>query len=238
MSAIVPALLTTSRAELEDKLALLDGLVDYVQIDVVDGKYAAPATWPYTESGGGTPAQGGFEFVHMGRLRFEADLMVSNPGEVVGTWIDQGASRVIIHAESALDLAALMETLKKTYGHDKSFAPDLLSIGLAIGVATELSLIEPFMDSVDYVQFMGIATIGKQGQPFDSRVVQKIHAFRRAHPDMPIQVDGGVTLETAPALLSAGVSRLAVGSALWKTGNMKEELAKFKGLVEEYGIYE
>lgn len=235
MGAIIPAILPSSRADLESKLARLDGLAGSVQVDIVDGRYASPASWPYAGQG----EESNEEFLpYLGRFQFEFDLMVENPGLVAGAWIDHGVNRLTLHADHTRDLAAVLEKLKITYGHDKGFAPDLLSLGLAIGVETELALIEPYLDRIDYVQFMGIRTVGRQGEPFDNRIVRKIVAFRKAHPDTPVQVDGGVNLVTAPVLLDAGVSRLVIGSGLWKATSLEEEFAKYAALAEEYGIYE
>ncbi|HEX2792553.1 MAG TPA: hypothetical protein VHO23_02465 [Candidatus Paceibacterota bacterium] len=237
MGIIVPALLPKSRVDLENKLARLSGLVTGVQIDIVDGRFAAPATWPYAP-GSHSDVPHEDTLPHLGEFRFELDLMVENAGAVAGSWIDQGVTRLTIHAESAHDLPKLLKDLERTYGYDKGFAPGLLSIGLSLGIATDLALIEPYLGMADYVQFMGIASIGKQGEPFDPRVLQRVKAFRKRHPDMPMQVDGGVSLHTAPALLDAGVSRLIVGSALWKGNDPKAEIEKFNELAQEYGIYE
>lgn len=236
MSIIIPAVLPKTRDELEDKLARLDGLVDAVQIDIVDGHFASPATWPYAEPQ--TPVPTGEDMLpFLGHFNFELDLMVENPARVAGSWIDSGITRLTIHAESAHNLPQLLNELKVRYGHDKGFAPNLLSIGLAINASTELSLLEPYLSEIDYVQFMGIANIGKQGEPFDMQALRKVKAFRKKNSDIPVQVDGAVNLQTAPALLDAGVTRLIVGSALWKAVNLEEELAKFNALAEEYGNY-
>lgn len=235
MSAIVPAVLPKTREELEDKLARLDGLVDAIQLDIVDGQFASPASWPYTEPTppGGMPDEA---LPLLGHFNFELDLMVDHPSQVAGAWIDKGITRLTIHAESAHNLPGLLEELKVRYGHAKGFAPNLLSLGLAIGAGTPLSLIEPYLDRTDYVQVMGIARIGRQGEPFDPRALQKVRTLRRTHPDIPVQVDGAVSLATAPALLDAGVSRLVVGSALWKAPDLTEALGKFSALAEEYGL--
>jgi ribulose-phosphate 3-epimerase len=237
MSAIVPAVLPKTREELEDKLARLDGLVDAIQLDIVDGRFASPPSWPYTEPDHAS-LPGDEALPLLGHFNFELDLMVADPRHVAGAWIENGITRLTIHAESATDLPALLEELTVGYGHAKGFAPNLLSIGLAIGAATPISLIEPYLDRADYVQFMGIAVVGSQGQPFDARALQKVKTFRRKYPDIPVQVDGAVSLATAPALLDAGVTRLVIGSALWKAPDLKEELGKFRALAEEYGIYE
>lgn len=239
MQFIIPAILPQSAEDLQGRLSRLQGISSEVQIDVVDGRFVSPATWPYrTPEKGEVPGVPDTDaFSHLGAFRFEIDLMVSNPEEVVGAWIRAGASRITIHAETTKALAKLVEDFDVKYGHDKNFAPDLLSFGLAININTPTALIEPYLEACDYVQFMGINTIGKQGQAFDRNVLAKIAAFHKRFPEMAIQVDGGVSLETAPELLSVGVSRLIVGSSLWNAENLKEEMKKFHELTEAHGLY-
>lgn len=240
MGVIVPAILSPTREDLEEKLARLVGVADAVQIDVVDGHFASPPTWPYTE---GTNefasfiADGGM-IPYAGQFRFEVDLMVREPDAVAGTWIAAGVTRLTAHVESTNYLPKLIEELRVVYGHEKGFAQHFLSFGLAINIGTELSLLEQYLDTVDYVQFMGIKHIGVQGERFDPSVFRSIALFKKRHPDMPVQVDGGVTLETAPSLLSAGVDRLVIGHAITKAAEPKVEFEKFQALVERYGIYE
>ncbi|HUQ30294.1 MAG TPA: hypothetical protein VM103_02115 [Candidatus Paceibacterota bacterium] len=242
MGAIVPAVLPKTREELEttlDRFALIDG-VDSVQIDVIDGKFASPANWPYAS---GTKefaelVNSGTLLPHAGKLRFEVDLMVRDPEQVTGAWIAVGASRITVHAESTTYLPRVVTDLRVKYGHDKDFAPGLLSFGLAIGLESDLALIEPFISCIDYVQFMGIAKIGRQSQPFERRVLARIEAFRRRHPEMPIQIDGGVTEETAPLLLRAGADRLVVGHDLLQAKDMSAKFKTLSSLAEQYGTYE
>lgn len=242
MGAIVPAVLPKTRIELEntlDRFADIEG-IDAVQIDVVDGKFIGPSSWPYAD---GTKefaelVNSGTLLPHTGKMRFEVDLMVRDPEQITGAWIAVGASRVTVHAESTTYLPRVVTDLRVKYGHDKDFAPDLLSFGLALGLESDLSLIEPFIPSIDYVQFMGIRRIGRQGEPFDRRVLARIEAFRRRHPDMPIQVDGGVTELTAPALLAAGADRLIVGHDLLQAKDMSAKFKTLTTLAEHYGTYE
>lgn len=239
MSVIVPAIIPTSRQDLEDKLLRLQGLASCVQVDIVDGVYASPASWPYMKGANikeeMMSALEALDF--LGTLHLEMDLMVEDPETHITPWVNAGANRIVIHAESSRTLPKLLSNIQTTYGHDKDFTPGLLSVGLAIHNATDPSMIEPFLDRVDFVQFMGISSIGKQGQPFDPRVLPKIRAFKKKYPGMQVQVDGGVSLETAPALLSAGVSRLVVGSALWKARDIKEAYRQFTELTTRYGVY-
>ena len=77
---------------------------------------------------------------------------------------------------------------------------------------------------------MSIARIGRQGQPFDKRVFEKIKTFHAKYPEIILQVDGGVSLENAQRLISLGVSNLVVGSALLKVNDPSSEFAKFEKL--------
>jgi len=236
MSVIVPAILPKSRADLEEKLMALVGVASSVQIDAIDGKFASPGSWPYfpADTSFGTPEK---ELPYLDRLHCEADLMVVDPEKATGAWIAAGVERVTIHVESTNYLSKVISDFQVNYGHAKDFAPNLLSLGLAINIGSDIALLEPYLEHADYVQFMGIGIIGRQGQPFDKRVLRKISAFRNKYPQITIQVDGGVSLITAPDLLTAGVDRLIVGSALWRAPNLKEEIGKFNDLVQEYGLY-
>ncbi len=238
MPVIIPAILPTSAQDLKDKLLRLQGISESVQVDIVDGIFAAPATWPFLSPGESQNTEeelSALEF--LGALHLELDLMVTDPEACIRPWVNAGANRITLHAESTRMLPALLTNITTTYGHDVSFTPGLLSIGLAIHAGTDISLIEPFLSRVDYVQFMGIDTIGHQGEPFDQRILPKLRAFKKKYPQMPVQVDGGVSLDTAPALLSAGVSRLIVGSALWKAKSLEHAYKEFIDLTMRYGVY-
>jgi ribulose-phosphate 3-epimerase len=240
MSIIVPAILPSSRRDLVTKLEALSGLVDEVQVDIVDGLFASPATWPY-DSGPSELSRmlaSGDLIPRSGECRIEIDLMAKNPEATVGAWIELGASRVTLHADSSEHIKHLLQSLATSYGHDKGFATGLLSIGIAINPGTDPEVLAPYLDQIDYVQFMGIKRVGRQGEPFDMSILKSIDLFRRRHPSVPVQVDGGVSLITAPRLLEIGVSRLVVGSALWKAPDLKEALHAFKVVTEEHGIYE
>lgn len=239
MGIIVPAIIPTSREDLERKISQLQGLCEEVQVDIVDGKYARPASWPYaTEAAEPSRMLAEGEMLpYAGEIGFEIDLMSADPESVAGVWIELGAKRLTIHAESTRYLARFLESARTMFGHDAGFASNLLSLGLAIGTETDLSLIEPFIEKIDYVQFMGVRTIGHQGEPFSPGVLSRIAVFRKKYPNTPVQVDGGVTLGNAPALLQAGVSRLVVGSALWKAPDLAEQYRAFDALTEQYGIY-
>ncbi len=235
MGIIVPAIIPTSLRDLEEKLARLKGVATDIQIDIIDGVYAAPASWPYVSGGGSLAPDGQLPF--LSDFRFEMDLMVKNPEEVTGAWIAAGATRIVAHLESTAYLPRLITDMKEKYGHEKGFAANLLSFGIAIQVDTNMELLEPYLPEVDFVQFMGIKRIGVQGQPFATEVLNHIAVCRAKHPDIPVQVDGGVHIAVAPRVLAAGVSRLIVGSDIWNATSAKDEYERLNELTEEHGLY-
>jgi ribulose-phosphate 3-epimerase len=240
MGVIVPAIVPVSRMDLEGKLARLSGLATDVQVDIVDGRFAAPASWPYATDAS-EPSRmlaAGEMFPRCDEFRIEIDLMSENPESTSGAFIGLCATRLTVHVESTRFLPRFIEDTKEVYGHDKDFVPELLSLGLAIGTETDIAALEPYLESVAYVQFMGIRTIGHQGEPFDPRVLQRVKAFKRAHPSVKVQVDGGVNSTNAAQLLSAGVSRLIVGSDLWNAPDLAAEMRTLNAIAQTYGLYD
>ena len=227
MGIIVPAALSASKKDLDQKLALFASLpaVSRVQIDVVDGKFASPKTWPYDapaemraliERGEMLPA--------LDHISYEIDLMCLDADRAASGWLALGASRLTFHAESTIDLPRLLKSVRQCYGED------CVSFGLALNIETDLSLIEPHLSKIAYVQFMGIANIGKQGQIFDVRVFEKVRTFHARYPGIPLQVDGGVSLGNAERLLALGVSDLVIGSAILRASDPAAAYAAFEML--------
>jgi ribulose-phosphate 3-epimerase len=149
-------------------------------------------------------------------------------------WLEKGATRLVFHVESATDLPQLLSSVRKRYGGIE-FA-SLVSLGLALNVASDLVLIEPCLGEIEFVQFMGIATIGRQGQPFDKRVLEKVRVFKARHPEIPVQVDGGISFESAKKLVALGVSNLVIGSGILRSSDPASTAARFEELHSSYGV--
>lgn len=231
MGLVVPAVLPASRAELEKKLKVLTRIpsIHRIQIDAVDGRFATPASWPYTAEGElGRAAEQGEMLPELGRLEYEIDLMCLDALTSAGAWLALGASRLTFHAESAPDLPRLLTSARKRYGSD--LVPGPVSFGLALNLSSDIALIEPCLGLVSYIQCMGVARIGRQGQPFDERVYEKVRVLRERYPEIPLQVDGGVSLTNAKKLVALGVSALVVGSAIVGVENPVAALGAFEAL--------
>src|SRR3989344_4787794 len=229
MAEIIPAIMPMSLEDLREKLARADGLVSLVQVDVIDGLFVPNRSWPYVEGGLDElqriiAEEDGLPFWNT--LQYEVDLMVSNPETAIQQWFSAGARRFIVHVESVEDFGAVADF----FDAEGRAQDDAAELGVALNVDTPNTLIEPFLDRVDFVQCMGIYAIGFQGEPFDERVLEKIVDLRGHYPDVILSVDGGVNLESAPVLIEAGVDRLVVGSALFESEDIEETLREFQSL--------
>lgn len=233
MVEIIPAIMPKSFADLREKMSSVAGFVSLAQIDVMDGVFVPDKSWPYI-----TKPDPDFErilkedtaFPHWRELDFEADLMVATPETAALDWIAAGAKRLIVHLESMNDPKSILEKIKKTLPSEGSFLR--AEIGIAVNPGTPNERLEPAIELADFVQFMGIAKIGFQGQAFDERVLDKISGLRAVHPNVTISVDGGVDFETAPKLIKVGATRLAIGSAIFESGNIAATIEEFLGLSE------
>ncbi len=239
MSLVVPAVLPFSREDLKEKLALFARLppVKRIQIDVVDGRFAGPASWPYTAPDEfADMVKRGEMLPRLDCLEYEIDLMCLDSEDAAASWLALGATRLTFHAETATDLPRFLASVRERYGGGDGFASGLISFGLALNIASDLALLEPCLGEVEYVQFMGIARIGRQGQPFDRRVFEKVRMFRSRHPEIPMQVDGGVSLPSARQLVALGVTNLVVGSSILKASNSAAALAALENIHGSYGV--
>jgi len=197
---IVPAVIPQNAAHLTDTLRLFSSFSGEAQVDIVDGMFAHGMSWPYTEDDGISALS-----LWTTPLNIEVDLMIDTPERVLESYLKAGVARAVVHLESVRDLPSIIG-LKRTYA---------FALGFSIGNNTPLEMLEAVIGYADYVQLMGIASIGTQGQPFDDRVIGRIHALLDAHASsLPISVDGSVNEETLPRLMEAGADRAIAGSAI------------------------
>ncbi len=233
MNIVAPAVLPSSREDLAEKLTLFARIpqISRVQIDVVDGRFATPPSWPYSALQElNVMVERGDMLPHLERFEYEIDLMCLDAPRAADAWLSLGASRLTFHAESAVDVSQMLSSVQARYGRE------IVSYGLALNLESSLTLVEPYLGDVDYVQFMGIARIGRQGQPFDRRVLDRVRAFHDRHPEVPIQIDGGVSLQNASTLFAVGVSDVIVGSAILRAQDPAAAFAAFGALQNSFGV--
>lgn len=226
MIEIIPAVLPKTRKDIEETvLRYLETPVQTIQIDLVDGDFASPKTWPYNSKNQyeeyKTLEEEGFPGWQ--DIDIELDLMIANPLESLERFIEWGPSRIILHG-SSIDPKEYIAFLEK-HRAVQSF----IHFGIAFSVEDDVSLYASVLEHVDFVQCMGITTIGKQGQSFDEKVLKQIEHVKKIIPDMVISVDGAVTPETSQKLITAGATRLVSGSYLAKSIDVLEAIHTLSG---------
>ncbi len=208
MIQIIPAILPKTHGELVEKFGQLSaaGYHGPVQVDVCDGEFVSSATvfFPFPKN----------EFL------IEFDLMIDRPEETLDDYLALAPSRIVIHVESVSDWGKLGEMIADFPGE----------VGLSISNDTPIQKLESHLGIADFVQFMGITVIGLQGQEFDERVLDRMQNFQQNHPNIPISVDGAVSISTLGRLVDYGATRAVAGSAVFHDGRIMENLQKLQDI--------
>jgi len=213
ISPIVPAIIPQSFADLESQIAKISHVPE-VHVDVVDGVFVPPMSWPYTTEN----AIPSVAYELLSVFSLEVDLMVEDQIGAARAWLAAGADQLVFHAEVISPV--VLEAFRTE--HD-------VTIGISSLNAMSLAQLYTYFPLVDYVQVMGIAEIGAQGQPFDESVIARIQKIQHDFPDMPISIDGSMNATTLPRIIPLQLSRIIVGSAIM---GKPDPLAAYHELVE------
>jgi len=231
MIEIIPAILPKNYEDMKNHIALVRGVVPIVQIDICDGIFVKNTTWPYSTGGNEDynlqnilNEREGMPFWE--DIDFELDLMVSDAVTNFDIYSKLGPKRIVFHLEAIGEIEDFKDFLE---GIDL-YIRDSIEIGVAINTTTNIEEIFPLVNSVDFIQCMGIESVGFQGQDQDARVLSHIKTLKEKYPDLIISVDGAVNLENASALLDAGATRLVVGSAIFNTNDIIDTIESFTRL--------
>ncbi len=230
MIEIIPAIMPKSFSDLSDKAERVRGIAPLAQIDIMDGKFVKSKSWPYIDSN--SPSDEHFEAMKsqeellpfFDEVDYELDLMIDEPEKHIFEWLPLGASRLIFHVEAIKDMEMFFAHEIWKEGAREIGGQKVIEVGLAITPGTPIEEVLTHISKIDFVQCMGIAKIGYQGEALDERVLEMINAIRIASPNMPISVDGGVNFDSAPLLKAAGATRLVSGSVVFNAEDMGEAI--------------
>lgn len=214
MIEIIPAIMAKNYAQLVDEVMAVKDATSTIQIDVMDGVFVSGKSWPLD-------MVDETHFLEMVReeegmpywndIAYELDLMVSNPQEELSRWLALRPQRIVFHLESLDNPREVLESVQELRSE--------IEIGISFDKDFNLDLIDELVPYIDYVQCMGIAQIGAQGQPFSEHVIDQLHYLVHTYPGLLLSVDGAVNEDTIPHLVQAGARRLIVGSAIFGTGD-------------------
>lgn len=212
---VIPAINEVSFFEVEKKIKqAADFGAVWVHLDVSDGKFTANQLWNNPKD----LRELGIRNKEL-RIKFEVHLMVENPDEVFEDWIDAGAKRIIVHLESVKDIESMIEKCELLNAE----------LFLAINPDTPADKLFEYENRSDGFLILAVAP-GRAGQKFREDQLEKIRTLRQRFPDAKIIVDGGVNLENAPHMKSAGADMLVAASAIWGIGNPADNFRKLQSI--------
>lgn len=216
---ITPTILVSTYDELKQQIKLIEPIFNYVQLDIMDGKFVKNKSFNYNEK---RNAENFFNKEIDTKLKFELHLMVEHPLKEIQKWKKvKNIWRVIFHIESQDDAMQTIAAIRKNGWQS----------GLAIKHRTSLSKLKPYQKLIDVILFMTVKP-GAQGNDFAKEAGEKIKKFRQtAHPLPTVAIDGGVNTKTIKQVKSWGVDITNIGSALIKNGEIKKNYNKLKKLI-------
>jgi ribulose-phosphate 3-epimerase len=206
---LIPAILTHTIQETQNRLSPVENLATTVQVDIMDGILVPDTT-----------IQPDTLFTVSSKLSYEFHMMVAQPETYLLSFKNENIHTIILHIESSGDISTLITQIKILNKR----------VGLAISPETPLSHLEAFLHRLDMVLVMTVHP-GKDGQQFMPEMLERIEYIRTKNPTIDIEVDGGINEKTLLQCKKAGANRFVVGSALYHAKDITKTFKKLERII-------
>jgi ribulose-phosphate 3-epimerase len=212
---IAPSILSADFARLGEEVATLEAAgADWIHVDVMDGHFVPNLTI-------GPPVVAALRRVT--ELPLDVHLMIEAPERYLEAFADAGATTLTVHQETCVHLHRTVERIREL-----GMRP-----GVALNPMTPLAALEEVLPYLDLVLIMTVNP-GFGGQRYIPTSAARVARLRRELEQrhlwgVDLQVDGGITAETAPEVVEAGANVLVAGAAVFKgAASVQENLAAIR----------
>lgn len=216
---IAPSILSADFSAMGEAVKNLEKCgADLIHCDVMDGSFVGPITF------GGQMIK---NIRPLTKLPLDVHLMIEHPKTQIKFFADAGADIITVHYGACEKISPdyLRETLELIKSHG-------VKCGAVVNPDVPVEKIFPVFPLCDMVLLMSVFP-GYGGQKFIPEVLDKVklaraRAIEIGKPDMDIEIDGGVTVQNAKIIRSAGANVLVAGSAVFNAPDMKKAISNLK----------
>ena len=208
---IAPSILSADFSKLGNEICILDKTdCEYIHIDVMDGHFVPNLT---------IGADVVKSIRSFSKKIFDVHLMIDPVEKYLDDFVNAGADIITIHHEISENVLKCLEKIK-----DKR-----KMAGISLKPSTPAHVVEKYIDHIDLVLIMTVEP-GFGGQTFMYDQLKKIEDVKKivADRDIEIEVDGGITLETAKKVKEAGANVIVSGSTIFKNKDYGKIISKLR----------
>jgi len=218
MIQIVPSILAADFARLGEEMERVErGGATMLHVDIMDGRFVPNLTI-------GPPVVKSIRKAT--RLKLDLHLMISDADLYAPLFIEAGADQVSVHQEACPHLDRTLRMIQS----EGALA------GVVLNPATPVALLEDVLDVADYVLMMSVNP-GFGGQRFIPHALDKVRKLNRMRHDagleLPIEIDGGITLENLPGVVLAGCDWIVTGSSIFHSPDAAAAVSEMRQVAQE-----
>jgi len=213
---IAPSLLAADFAHLGDAVGRIEAEIDMLHVDIMDGHFVPNISL-------GMPVIASLRAATS--LYFDCHLMTTNPDAYLEDLKAAGADLVTMHIEVIPNPTRVAKKAREIG----------LDFGLVLSPSTPFAGVEPFVELTDLLLVMSVHP-GFGGQSFMPEVLSKVESARKfidSHAlPVDIQIDGGITVQTAPLARQAGVDVFVAGTAIFRDPDPVGAVRRLRNAIE------